>query len=101
MLSLGDGWILFSSDAHDWRWNFEAIRIMERTDDAGFLIETFEKDILGMGKPKRYRFDLTRPLDDETWTRYLRLVTREGLSEDSSSSGAQVGDQEDAFSAVP
>jgi serine/threonine protein kinase len=99
-LRLGAGQILFQSDSHDWRWELDAIRIMERTDDGGFLLETFEKDILGMGKPKRYRFDLSQPLDSETWTRYERLAKRESLSEGSSNADSQVDFQDDATSPI-
>jgi serine/threonine-protein kinase len=91
-LSLGAGRIRFHSDAHDWKWELRAIRIMERTDDESLLVETFEKDILGMGKPKRYRFNLHQPLDSETWTRYRRLAKRESFSEETS----DVDNQEDS-----
>ncbi len=90
-LSLGPTGIRFYSDSHDWKWELGAIRIMERTDDEGLLVETFEKDILGMGKPKRYRFDLGQPLDSGTWARYQRLAKRESFSEQPS----DVGNQED------
>ena len=65
---------------------------MERTDDERLMVETFEKDILGMGKPKRYRFELGQPLDSETWTRYQRLAKRESFSEQPS----DVANQEDS-----
>ena len=76
-LSLGAERIRFHPDSHAWKWELGAIRIMERTDEERLLVETFEKDLLGMGKPKRYRFELGQPLDSETWTRYQRLAKRE------------------------
>ncbi len=91
-LSLRATGIRFHSDSHDWKWELGAIRIMERTDNEGLLVETFEKDILGMGKPKRYRFDLTQPLDSDTWARYQRLAKRESFSEEPS----DVENQEDS-----
>ncbi|MEE9264584.1 MAG: hypothetical protein V3V11_09025, partial [Vicinamibacteria bacterium] len=59
-----------------------AIRVMERTDSRNLIVETYEKDILGMGKPKRYRLNLTEPLEPETWSRYQRIAKRAALTEE-------------------
>ncbi len=83
-LSLEGGSIGFNSDAHEWKWELSAIRVMERTDAKNVIIETYEADVLGMGKPKRYKFSLDQPLDRETWSRYERIARRETLSEESS-----------------
>ncbi len=82
-LSLAVGSIRFSSDAHEWEWKLGAIRVMERTDARNVIVETYEKDILGMGKPKRYRLNLTEPLEPETWRRYQRIAKRKALTEES------------------
>jgi len=66
--------IRYSSEEHEWNWPFEEIRVLERTDRETLTIETSEKDILGMGKPKRYRLTLTQPLDEENWNRYRTVV---------------------------
>jgi hypothetical protein len=52
----------------------EDIRVLERPGGTTFIVETFEKDTLSLGKNKRYRFDLETPLSDADWTRYQRLL---------------------------
>ena len=90
-LSLQAGSIRFRSDAHEGVWELPAIRVMERTDSKNVIVETFEKDVLGMGKPKRYRFTLSRPMGPETWSRYERIARRATLSNGSEESAGQAG----------
>jgi len=49
---------------------------MEREDWSTLNIETFEKDVLVLGKPKRYRFELITALGSRAWSRYRRLAGR-------------------------
>ena len=39
-----------------------------------FFVETFEKDLIGLGKNKRYKFELDGGLTEEDWVRYERLA---------------------------
>ncbi len=73
-LSLASLGVRFQSTDHDWAFRPADIRVMERPDATTFVIETFEKDTLALGKNKRYRFDLEAPLSDADWTRYQRLL---------------------------
>jgi hypothetical protein len=73
-LTLARWGVGFRSDEHGWQWPFDAIRIMEREDRTTLTIETYEKDLLGLGKPKRYRFELLTSLGNGAWTRFLRLA---------------------------
>jgi len=57
------------------RWTFDEIRIMERPTIWRFEIATREKDLLIMGRPKSYKFELIdAPLEVETWRRYRILA---------------------------
>ncbi len=71
LASLG---VRFQSPEHDWAFRPEDIRVMERPLETTFIVETFEKDTLSLGKNKRYRFDLEAPLSDADWARYQRLL---------------------------
>ncbi len=73
-LSLASLGVRFLSTDHDWAFRPADIRVMERPDETTFVIETFEKDTLSLGKNKRYRFDLEAPLTDADWVRYQRLL---------------------------
>jgi len=66
--------VRFQSPDHDWAFRPKDIRVMERPESTAFIVETFEKDTLSMGKYKRYRFDLKVPLSDADWARYQRLL---------------------------
>ena len=59
---------------HDWAWSHEDIRILERPDADTFYVETFEKGVIGLGKNKRYRFELDGSLSETDWVRYERLT---------------------------
>jgi serine/threonine protein kinase len=71
LTSLG---IRYTSSAHDWAFKAEEIRVVERPGESTLFVETFEKDLLSMGKNKRYRFELSTPLADADWTRYQRVL---------------------------
>ncbi len=71
LASLG---VRFQSPDHDLAFRPEDIRVMERPEETTFIVETFEKDTLSLGKNKRYRFELDTPLADADWTRYQRLL---------------------------
>jgi hypothetical protein len=73
-LSLASLGVRFLSTDHDWAFRPADIRVMERPDPSSFVIETFEKDALSLGKNKRYRFDLEEALSDADWARYQRLL---------------------------
>ena len=73
-LSLASLGVRFQSQQHDWAFRPEDMRVMERPEEAVFIVETFEKDTLSLGKNKRYRFELDTPLSDADWTRYQRLL---------------------------
>jgi hypothetical protein len=73
-LSLASLGVRFQSTDHDWAFRPEDIRVMERPDESTFVVETFEKDTLSLGKNKRYRFELETPLSDADWARYQRLL---------------------------
>ncbi|HXV62232.1 MAG TPA: hypothetical protein VEK15_16145, partial [Vicinamibacteria bacterium] len=75
-LSLTALGVRFVSSEHSWAWAVRTgdIRVLERPDPETFVVETFEKDVLGLGKNKRYLFELENPLSDDDWARYLRLI---------------------------
>jgi len=73
-LSLASLGVRFHSPDHDLAFRPEDIRVMERPEGTTFIVETFEKDTLSLGKNKRYRFDLVRSLSDADWARYQRLL---------------------------
>jgi serine/threonine-protein kinase len=73
-LSLASLGVRFLSKDHDWAFRPADIRVMERPMETTFIVETFEKDTLSLGKNKRYRFDLETPLSDADWARYQRLL---------------------------
>lgn len=75
-LSLTALGVRFASSEHSWAWavRTDDIRVLERPNPETFIVETFEKDVLGLGKNKRYLFDLEKPLSDDDWARYLRLI---------------------------
>lgn len=74
-LSLTTVGIRYSSKDHEWSWDFDSIRLMDRDGGRVLNVETYEANVLGLGKPKNYRFELLRnSLRDEDWTRYERLM---------------------------
>jgi hypothetical protein len=73
-LSLASLGVRYLSTDHDWAFTPADIRVMERPDETTFVVETFEKDALSLGKNKRYRFELKTPLTDADWARYQRLL---------------------------
>ena len=77
-LTLADWGIEYRSKEHGvWRWTFDKIRAMERPSPRRLEIETEEKDLLVMGRGKKYRFDFQdAPLEDEAWRRYQRLAEK-------------------------
>jgi hypothetical protein len=64
----------FSSKDHEWEWKFDEIRLLERQGRGVLNLETYETEVLGLGKPKNYRFELQNPMRDEDWSRYERLA---------------------------
>ena len=62
------------SEDHEWAWSHEEIRVLGRPDDDRLDIETFEKDVIGFGRNKRYKFELDRGLSAADWVRYERLT---------------------------
>lgn len=66
--------VRFQSPDHDWAFRPEDIRVMERPEETTFIVETFEKDTLSLGKNKRYSFELEAPLAEADWARYQRLL---------------------------
>lgn len=73
-LVLGPGGVSFGSSDHDWQWGFSEIRLVEREGEWILSVETYEKDVLGLGKPKSYKFALSQPLREDDWVRYRRLL---------------------------
>ncbi len=74
-LSLGALEIRFSSEDHEWSWHFDNIGLMDRDGRRVLNVETYETDLLGLGKTKNYRFELLYDsLLDEDWMRYQRLM---------------------------
>lgn len=73
-LSLTTLGVRYVSDAHDWAWSHDEIRVLERPDDETFVVETFETSMFGLGKNKRYKFELDGTLSGEDWGRYERLT---------------------------
>ena len=65
--------VRFHSEAHDWAWSHDEIRVLEHPDERTLFVETYEKDVLGL-KNKRYKFELDRPLDEADWLRYQRIT---------------------------
>jgi len=66
--------IRYVSKDHEWSWDFDSIRLMDRDGRRVVNVETYETDVLGLGKPKNYRFELVRDsLRNEDWVRYQRL----------------------------
>ena len=66
--------VRYMSEAHDWAWTHKEIRVLERPDDNTLYVETFEKDVIGLGKNKRYKFELDGELSEADWVRYERLT---------------------------
>jgi serine/threonine protein kinase len=75
-LSLATIGVRFRSGSHDWAWEAEDIRVIEHPEARILYLETFEKDLLSLGKNKGYRFELDGPLGDDDWTRYQRLLRK-------------------------
>jgi len=73
-LSLEDWGIRFDSDKHEWRWHLDQIRLLERENQRRLHVETHDKDIPVLGRPKSYKFSLSTTLEDDAWSRYQRLV---------------------------
>ena len=73
-LSFASLGVRFHSPDHDWGFRPEDIRVMERPAGTTVIVETFEKDTLGLGKNKRYRFELDAPLRDADLARYQKLL---------------------------
>ena len=74
-LSLAASGIRYASKDHEWSWDFDAIRLMDRDGRRVLNVETYETGVLGLGKSKNYRFELLRhSLRDEDWMRYERLM---------------------------
>ena len=74
LLLFAEWGIQYSSEEHVWDWTFDQIRVMERNGPTVLNIESYEKAVLGLGKPKNYRFELSSPIVDEDWVRYQRLA---------------------------
>ena len=55
--------------------HLDQIRLLERVNRRHLNVETHDKDILVLGKPKRYKFSLSTSLKDDTWSRYQRLAS--------------------------
>jgi serine/threonine protein kinase len=73
-LTLTTSGIRFESDEHKWDWSFFEMRILDRRDPSELFIETHEKDVLILGKPKRFRFKLAIPLKEDDWGRLQYLA---------------------------
>lgn len=73
-LSLEDWGIRYDSEKHQWRWHLDEIRLMEREDPRHLHVETHDKDLLVLGKPKRFKFSLASALEDDAWDRYRKLA---------------------------
>ena len=75
----GEPYIFFfdrdlKTSPHDWAFSHEDIRVLERPDQNTLYVETSEREVLGLGKNKRYRFEVGEELTDEDWTRYVRIT---------------------------
>ena len=66
--------VRYLSEDHDWAWSHDEIRILERPDADTLHVETFEKEVIGLGKNKRYKFKPHGGLSDADWVRYERLT---------------------------
>ena len=66
--------VAYSSPDHEWEWRFADIRLMERQERSVVNLETHATEVLGLGKPKNYKFELRAPMRDEDWSRYERLA---------------------------
>ena len=66
--------VRYLSEDHDWAWSHDEIRILERPDANTLYVETFEKDVISLGKNKRYKFEPHGGLSDADWVRYERLT---------------------------
>jgi serine/threonine-protein kinase len=75
-LTLDEEGVAFDSEKHgNWRWGFGEIREMERKEVAEIELRTGEKDVLRLGKAKKYVFELVdRGLSEEDWERYQRFL---------------------------
>jgi serine/threonine protein kinase len=73
-LELAPWGIHYSSEDHEWRWDFQEIRMIERDSPRTLNLETHESDTLSLGKPKNYKFELSDPIRDRDWSRYRRLL---------------------------
>ena len=74
-LSLAALGIRYSSEDHEWSWDFDTIRVMDRDGRRVLNVETNETDVLGLGNSKNYRFVLLLDsLLDDDWVRYQRLM---------------------------
>jgi hypothetical protein len=75
-LTLDDQGVAFESENHGlWRWGFGEIRMMERKEVAEIELRTGEKDVLRLGKSKKYVFELVdRGLSEGDWKRYQRFL---------------------------
>ena len=72
-LTLAAWGIRYASEDHEWRWDFAEIRLLEKDGRRILNLETHETDLLGLGKPKNYKFELRNPMRDDDWSRYRRL----------------------------
>jgi len=69
-----DAWgVGFSSAEHDWRWKFDEILVIERQAGSVLNIETRETEVLALGRPKNYKFELKGFMMEADWERYQRL----------------------------
>jgi hypothetical protein len=75
-LTLDEEGVAFDSEKHgNWRWGFGEIRQMERKEVAEIELRTGERDVLRLGKAKKYVFELVdRGLSEEDWERYQRFL---------------------------
>ena len=76
-LTLADGRIEYISEKHGtWRWAFDQIVYLESKDSTHLELKTGERDMLKLGGSKRYRFELSEPIDQETWSGFRTLANR-------------------------
>ncbi len=73
-LTLEDWGIRYHSEKHEWRWHLDQIRLLERENPRRLHVETHDKDIPVLGRPKSYKFSLSTTLEDDAWSRYQRLM---------------------------
>jgi tetratricopeptide (TPR) repeat protein len=73
-LTLAARGIRYSSKDHEWQWDFDEIRLLERDGRWILNLETHETEALSLGKPKNHKFEFRSPIRDEDWSRYRRLV---------------------------